>query len=551
MPHRKLTAPALTAPALTAAALATAGVLLAGLITVTAGPAAAAVSCPAVDPSTGAVTPAASAGVDWSGCDLAGADLGGAVLTGADLSSANLTNANATGAQLNSADLSAATLENTDLDNATVTGADLTGTDLTTAQLTGLQSGSITGTPVLPGGWVIYNGYLAGPYANLTGADLAGLTEIQGVLGGANLTNANLTGASLPSADLTGTNLTDADLTSADLADSSLTQTNFTDANLTDANLDGAYFDSTTLTGVTWYNTTCPDGSNSNSHDSGCNSPLNVTPPVAHPFFPGQEVNGWFSAPATVDWNWTDAGPLNPALCPASSTTTGNGLETLTSSCTDLAGNSASDSVAVYVDTTRPTVTLTGVSAGGHYALGRIPAACVTREYISGIWQAATPHLSGGRDGVGAITVTCSGAVSVAGLTQAAPVQATITVGYGFGGFSAPAPGKTVAASRSLTVRFRLKAGRSAAISAAAARALAKARDVRVILSGPGIAPVTAACSWTAARSEFSCTLRLPAKIRTGGKNKYSITAQENVGTGFFAVPATPGAANPETISFR
>ena len=533
-------------------AAATAGAL-ASLTIVTAAPAAMAVTCPQVDLSAGgAVTPTPSAGADWSGCDLAGANLGGATLTGANLSAANLTNATANGAQLNSANLTGATLSYTDLDNANVTGANLTGTDLTTAQVTGLQSGSITGTPVLPSGWVIYNGYLAGPYANLTGADLAGLTETQGVLGGANLTNANLTDASLPSADLIGSNLTGSDLAGADLADSSLTQTNLTDANLTNANLDGAYFSSTTLTGVTWYNTTCPDGSNSNSHDSGCNSPVNVTPPVAHPSFLGHEVNGWFNTPATVEWNWGDAGPLNPPLCPASSTTTGNGLETLTSSCTDLAGNSASDSVPVFVDTTRPTVTLRGVTAGSRYGLGSVPAAaCVTQESVSGVGQAATPRFAGGRNGIGAITVTCSGAVSVAGLGQAAPVKATFTVGYGFGGFAAPRPGAFVSKARRLAVGFRLTAGRSAPIATAAARALAKAHGVRVILAGPGIAPVTAACSWNAAGRDFACAIRVPAKIRTGHKNKYTITAQENVGTGFFAVPAKGKTSNPEIISFR
>jgi uncharacterized protein YjbI with pentapeptide repeats len=534
----------------TARALAIAGFMLAGLITISAAPADAA-SCPQVDPSTGAVTPAPSAGVDWSGCDLAGANLGGAVLTGADLSGADFTNANATGAQLTSADLSGATFTNTDLDNATVTGANLTGTDLTTAQLTNLQSGSITGAPVLPSGWVIYNAYLIGPYANLTAAELAGLTESDGVLQGANLTGADLTSASLPFADLIGTNLTAANLTGASLADSDLTQTILTDANLTNASLDGANFDTTAITGVIWSNTTCPDGSNSNSYDSGCESALNVTPPVAHPSFPVAEVNGWFSAPATVDWNWSDAGPLSPALCPATSTTAGNGLQTLSSSCTDLAGNSASDSVQVSVDTTRPAVTLTGVTAGGHYALGSVPAACVTRESVSGVWQPATPHFSGGRDGIGAITVTCSGAVSVAGLAQVAPVRTTVTVGYGFGGFSAPAPGAAVSRGRSLTVHFRLTAGRSATISAAAASALAKARHVRVILAGPGITPVTARCSWTATAKQFTCAIRLPAKIRTGRRHKYTITAQENVGTGFFAVPAGHKAANPETISFR
>jgi uncharacterized protein YjbI with pentapeptide repeats len=541
MLHRPLTARVLAAAA-----------ILAGLLTMTASATAQAASCPQVDTSTGAVTPAPSAGVDWSGCDLAGANLGEAVLTGANLAGANLTVANATGAQLMSANLTGATLTNTDLDNANVSGANLSSTDLTTAQLTGLQSGGISGGPVLPYGWVIYNGYLAGPYADLAGADLAGLTETQGVLGGANLSNANLTGASLPSGDLVGTNLTSAELTGADLADSDLALTNLTGADLTSVDLNGASLDATIFTGAIWSNTTCPNGTNSNSYDNGCESALNVTPPVAHSSFQGTEVNGWFSAPATLDWNWSDAGPLNPAYCPSSSTTTGNGLDTLTASCTDLAGNSASDSVPVYVDATRPAVTLQGVNDGDHYALGSVPAAvCVTREMVSGVSQAAVPGFSGGRHGVGAITVTCSGAVSIAGLAQPAPVRAGFTVGYGFGGFSTPAPGALITPARTLTVRFGLRAGKSAAIPAATARALARTHEVRVIFTGPGIAPVTAACAWNNSDRRFTCTLRVPAKVRTGRRNQYRITAQEDVGTGFFTAPAGRKAADPETISFR
>jgi len=394
----------------------------------------------------------------------------------------------------------------------------------------------------------------------LTGADLGGAVLTGPAdLSAADFTDANATGAQLSSADLSSatvenTDLDNATVTGAGLAGTDLTTaqlTGLTDANLTEANLDGAYFDDTTLTGVTWSDTTCPDGTNSNQHDSGCNSPLNLTPPVAHPYFPASEVNGWFNAPATVDWDWSDAGPLNPALCPATSITTGNGLQTLSASCTDLAGNSSSDTVQVHVDTTRPAVTLKGVMAEGHYALGAVPAACVTQEPVSGVGQPATVHFSGGRDGVGAITVTCSGAISVAGLSQPAPVQTTVTVGYGFGGFTTPAPGAGVTPGRSLTVRFELTAGRSTPIGSAAARSLAKAHDIRAMLAGPGSAPVTAACSWAAAGRDFTCAIRLPAKIRTGHRNKYTLTAEENVGTGFFPVPSGRKAANPETISFR
>lgn len=70
------------------------------------------------------------------------------------------------------------------------------------------------------------------------------------VLVDATLTNGNLFGSNADYANLTGANLTGANLTLV---------------TLTGANLTGA-----DLTGVTWSNTTCPDGSNSDSHGDTC-----------------------------------------------------------------------------------------------------------------------------------------------------------------------------------------------------------------------------------------------------------------------------------------
>lgn len=67
--------------------------LAVGTTSVAAVPAVAAVTCPTVNPSTGAVTPSPSPDVDWAGCDLDGAYLPGADLEQADLQDANLTEA--------------------------------------------------------------------------------------------------------------------------------------------------------------------------------------------------------------------------------------------------------------------------------------------------------------------------------------------------------------------------------------------------------------------------------------------------------------------------
>ena len=82
------------------------------------------------------------------------------------------------------------------------------------------------------------------------------------------------------------------------------------------------------------------------------------------------------------------------------------------------------------------------------------------------------------------------------------------------------------------------------------ATALAAARHVRATLQGPGISAVTASCGWNAARRLFTCGIRIPAKVRTGSHWRYTITAGENVGTGFVPAPGVRSAANPEVVHF-
>ena len=140
------------------------------------------------------------------GANLLGADLTFADLTGADLAFATLGYASLAGASLSGATLAGASLG----------FADLTDADLTGAILTGVQSRQITGTPLaLPTNWLLVNGYLVGPGANLAGAELddANLSGVN--LSFSFLTNASLIMADLTSADLIGASLSNADLSGA------------------------------------------------------------------------------------------------------------------------------------------------------------------------------------------------------------------------------------------------------------------------------------------------------------------------------------------------
>ncbi len=222
-------------------------------------------------------------------------DLSGADLTGAVLSNGYIENANLTDADLADADFSGALLQNDNLTNANLTDADLgaeitstdiTGANFTGAVLAGVTSASLTGTPAaLPVNWVLIEGTLVGPGANLTVGDLGDLDFADLDLAGALFNADNLTGADFQGANLTGADFFVGDVGGEDV-DTNLTDTNLTDANLTDADLDdavltganltGANHHGTTVRGASWSGTTCPNATNSNSYVSGCFSPFST-----------------------------------------------------------------------------------------------------------------------------------------------------------------------------------------------------------------------------------------------------------------------------------
>ena len=157
--------------------------------------------------------------LDYNGPNLkADAKLSDADLTNADLTNADLSGANLTGAHLIGTTLTGATLTNATLTNATLSGA-----TLTDATLTNVKSGGITGdgSTTLPTAWQLIDGYLIGPAADLTDADLSGADLISAVLPGANLTDADLSGATLTGV-LNGATLTNATLMGADLSSATL-----------------------------------------------------------------------------------------------------------------------------------------------------------------------------------------------------------------------------------------------------------------------------------------------------------------------------------------
>ena len=97
--------------------------------------------------------------------------------------------------------------------------------------------------------------------------------------GGQDLTGTHLAFANLTGADLTGANLTCSDDFCANYR---IRGANLTNANLTNADLTGANLEFAILTGVTWDNTTCPDGSTTNTGCSATPKPgaAGAPPPI-------------------------------------------------------------------------------------------------------------------------------------------------------------------------------------------------------------------------------------------------------------------------------
>ena len=101
--------------------------------------------------------------------------------------------------------------------------------------------------------------------ANLLGEDLQGSNLMGAGVAGANLQGDNVSNVNLRMADAAGANFRGANLQGDNLLDANLSGVDFSGANLTGANLKGA-----NVTGITWSNTTCPDGTSSSNDGGTC-----------------------------------------------------------------------------------------------------------------------------------------------------------------------------------------------------------------------------------------------------------------------------------------
>lgn len=89
---------------------------------------------------------------------------------------------------------------------------------------------------------------------------------------------------------------------------------------------------------------------------------IDKTPPTASPSqSPMANASGWTANDVQVMWNWADSGSgVDSSACTTTTTnSSGEGIQSLTATCADVAGNIGSASLVVRVDKTSPQVTLT------------------------------------------------------------------------------------------------------------------------------------------------------------------------------------------------
>ena len=180
---------------------------------------------------------------------------------------------------------------------------------------------------------------------------------------------------------------------------------------------------------------TCEDQAGNTTSDTIDGLDVDLTDPVVTiGRSPAANTAGWNNGDVTVAWTCTDA--LSGVTDAGDSRVLGEGADqSVTGSCTDLAGNTASAVVTdVDVDKTAPSVSWTNpITDGSSYYFGAVPSAptCSAADSLSGLDGACT--VGGYTTAVGTQTLT-AGATDLAGnvseLSSSYTVMAWTLNGY-------------------------------------------------------------------------------------------------------------------------
>ncbi len=155
--------------------------------------------------------------------------------------------------------------------------------------------------------------------------------------------------------------------------------------------------------------------------------------------------NGWYTGDVALNWTISDdQSDFTSTGCDPVSITSDQAATDYTCEATS-DGGTASQTVSIARDATKPVTTVTGVAEGASYELGSVPqAGCSSTDNLSGVAMEATVALTGGdAQGAGSVTATCSGALDAAGnAADPAAIHFTVTNPasdiYTFTGFFQP-----------------------------------------------------------------------------------------------------------------
>jgi hypothetical protein len=136
---------------------------------------------------------------------------------------------------------------------------------------------------------------------------------------------------------------------------------------------------------------------------------------------------GWSNRDVTVQWNWDDGAGAgaDPETCPASSTSSGEGVLTLSATCTDLAGNVSTASTEVRVDRTAP-VLAPAVAPSRVWLNGSATGQPGASDALSGLASASCGAVDTSR--LGARSLGCT-ATDLAGNVAVGNAAYTVDVG--------------------------------------------------------------------------------------------------------------------------
>jgi hypothetical protein len=150
-----------------------------------------------------------------------------------------------------------------------------------------------------------------------------------------------------------------------------------------------------------------------------------------------QGADGWYTGAVTVRFTCADA--LSTVLnCSEEKVVTTNGADqSVVGEAEDRAGNTARYEVkGINIDSTKPTIEMTGVAAGGQYLLGAAPkAGCTAKDDISASVTCDVRVTGGTANGVGTFSYT---ATATDGAGNTATESGTYSVIYKWSGVLQP-----------------------------------------------------------------------------------------------------------------